>query len=63
LSEPAESPILSYGEAVRFLGVSKAFFNEIKRLIPHRQIGRRYFFHRDALIAWVNGRDTSVDAK
>ena len=54
---------LDCGEAARFLGTSRALFGRIKNDIPHRQYGRRYFFHRDDLVAWARGGDHGVDSK
>lgn len=55
-SDNPEKLVLGYREAYEFLGVSESAFRKIKECIPHRKHGKMYFFSRDTLIDWVNGK-------
>lgn len=49
--------VMNADQAGAFLGVSTWAVREYARqgLIPHRRIGRRYVFSRDALLKWLEG--------
>ena len=53
-----EKKIFNLTEAAKFLGTSAPTLRKAvaKGAIPCRRIGARYFFNKDALIAWSMGK-------
>ena len=54
-----EKEVLNTEEAAAFLGVSAFTMREYakKGLVPCRKAGKRWFFYKPDLVAWVRGKD------
>jgi excisionase family DNA binding protein len=54
-----DKEVLNTVEAAAFLGVSAFTIREYakKGMIPARKVGKRWFFYKPDLVAWIRGKE------
>lgn len=55
--------VLSLEEVADLLGVGVSLVRENIASIPHKRLGRRLLFGRQAVLAWVNDPDDAMEEK